>query len=164
MRLLHFQYISTPSYAMLIVRTSLQLHKDWKKLFTACSAHMPERGQKQVILINKPLTLQELEQIMQDNWDKEQYGSFKIGRPTPASIEEYILLPATRRYLTIVYPRAAGGFFSKENKVILSTADSPEGAQIAIAEYLPVKGPLLNILQTKSVLSAEKERKGPART
>ena len=115
-----------------------------------------------VILINKPLTLQELEQIMQDNWDKEQYGSFKIGRPTPASIEEYILLPATRRYLTIVYPRAAGGFFSKENKVILSTADSPEGAQIAIAEYLPVKGPLLNILQTKSVLSAEKERKGPA--
>ena len=110
---------------------------------------------RQVILINKPLTLQELEQIMQDNWDKEQYGSFKIGRPTPASIEEYILLPATRRYLTIVYPRAAGGFFSKENKVILSTA-------IAIAEYLPVKGPLLNILQTKSVLSAEKERKGPA--
>ena len=99
---------------------------------------------RQVILINKPLTLQELEQIMQDNWDKEQYGSFKIGRPTPASIEEYILLPATRRYLTIVYPRAAGGFFSKENKVILSTADSP------------------NILQTKSVLSAEKERKGPA--
>ena len=73
---------------------------------------------RQVILINKPLTLQELEQIMQDNWDKEQYGSFKIGRPTPASIEEYILLPATRRYLTIVYPRAAGGFFSKENKVI----------------------------------------------
>ena len=97
---------------------------------------------RQVILINKPLTLQELEQIMQDNWDKEQYGSFKIGRPTPASIEEYILLPATRRYLTIVYPRAAGGFFSKENKVI--------------------QGPLLNILQTKSVLSAEKERKGPA--
>jgi hypothetical protein len=47
-------------------------------------------------------------------------------------------------------------------QVILSTADSPEGAQIAIAEYLPVRGPLLNILQTKSVLSAEKERKGPA--
>ena len=70
---------------------------------------------RQVILINNPLTLRELEQIMQDNWDKEQYGSFKIGRPTPASIEEYILLPATRRYLTIVYPRAAGGFFSKEN-------------------------------------------------
>ena len=34
---------------------------------------------RQVILINKPLTLRELEQIMQDNWDKEQYGNFKIG-------------------------------------------------------------------------------------
>ena len=26
---------------------------------------------RQVILVNRPLTLQELEQIMQDNWDKE---------------------------------------------------------------------------------------------
>ena len=68
---------------------------------------------RQVILINRPITLQELEQIMQNNWDKEQYGSFKIGKPTPASIEEYILLPATYRYLTIVYPRAAGGFFKQ---------------------------------------------------
>ena len=117
---------------------------------------------RQVILINRPITLQELEQIMQNNWDKEQYGSFKIGKPTPASIEEYILLPATYRYLTIVYPRAAGGFFSKENKVILSTADSPEGAKIAVAEYFPTRGPLTKILQTSSVLSAEKERKGPA--
>lgn len=117
---------------------------------------------RQVILINRPLTLRELEQIMQENWDKEQYGEFKIGRPTPASIEEYILLPATRRYLTIVYPRAAGGLFSRENKVILSTADSPEGAQIAVAEFFPTRGPLVKIWQTRSVLSAEKERKGPA--
>ena len=117
---------------------------------------------RQVIFVNKPLTLHELEQIMQDNWDKEQYGNFKIGRPTKASIEEYILLPATQRYLTIVYPRAAGGFFSKENKVILSTADTPDGARIAIAEYLPTRGPLFKLWQTSSVLSAEKERKGPA--
>ena len=117
---------------------------------------------RQVIIINSPLTLQELEKIMQDNWDKEQYGEFKVGKPTSASIEEYILLPATHRYLTIVYPRAAGGLFSRENKVILSTADSPEGAQIAVAEFIPTRGPLLKIWQTSSVLSAEKERKGPA--
>ena len=117
---------------------------------------------RQVILVNRPLTLQELEQIMQDNWDREQFGNFKIGKPTPASIEEYILLPATQRYLTIVYPRAAGGFFSKENKVILSTADTPVGAQIAIAEFYPTRGTLTKLWQTSSVLSAEKERKGPA--
>ena len=117
---------------------------------------------RQVLPINKSITLQELEQLMQENWDKEQYGNFKIGRPTKASIEEYILLPATPRYLVIVYPRAAGGLFSKENKVILSTADTPEGAEIAIAEYFPTRGPLTKLWQTASVLSAEKERKGPA--
>jgi len=117
---------------------------------------------RQVLPINKSITLQELEQIMQENWDKEQYGSFVIGKPTKASVEEYILLPATQRYLVIVYPRAAGGLFSKENKVILSTADTPEGAKIAVAEYFPTKGPLTKLWQTSSVLSAEKERKGPA--
>ena len=117
---------------------------------------------RQVLPINKSITLQELEQIMQENWDKEQYGSFVIGKPTKASVEEYILLPATQRYLVIVYSRAAGGLFNKENKVILSTADTPEGAKIAVAEYFPTKGPLTKLLQTSSVLSAEKERKGPA--
>ena len=117
---------------------------------------------RQVLPINKSITLQELEQIMQENWDREQYGNFVIGKPTKASIEEYILLPATPRYLIIVYPRAAGGLFNKENKVILSTADTPEGAKIAVAEYFPTKGPLTKLLQTSSVLSAEKERKGPA--
>ena len=57
---------------------------------------------RQVILINKPLTLQELEQIMQNDWDKEQYGNFKIGRPTKASIEEYILLYCTEGGGTIL--------------------------------------------------------------
>lgn len=117
---------------------------------------------RQVIPINKPITLLELEQIMQEHWDKEQYGKFKIGNPTSASLEEYILLPATPRFLIIVYPRKAGGLFSKENKVILSTADTPHGAEIAIAEYFPTKGPLTSVLQTASVLNAEKERKGPA--
>ncbi len=117
---------------------------------------------RQVIPINKSITLQELEQLMQENWDREQYGSFRIGRPTRASIEEYILLPATTRFLIIVYPRAAGGLFSKENKVILSTADTPEGAMLGIAEYFPTKGPLSKLWQTDSVLNAEKERKGPA--
>lgn len=117
---------------------------------------------RQVIPISKSITLQELEQLMQEHWDKEQYGNFRIGRPTRASVEEYILLPATQRFLIIVYPRAAGGLFSKENKVILSTADTPEGAMLGVAEYFPSKGPLTKLWQTGSVLSAEKERKGPA--
>ena len=117
---------------------------------------------RQVITISKALTLRELEQFMQANWDKEQYSDFRIGKPTAASFEEYILLPATQRFLVIVYPRAAGGLFSKENKVVLSVADTPEGAQAAFAEYFPTNGPIFSLWQTSRVLSAEKERKGPA--
>ena len=108
------------------------------------------------------MTLEELAQFMEENWDKEAYGNFTVGRPTKISIEEYILLPATHRFLVIVYPRKAGGLFSKENKVILSVADTPESAEIAFAEYIPVNGPIFKLWQTGSVLSSEKERKGPA--
>ena len=117
---------------------------------------------RQVILTKKALTLQELEQFMQENWDKEQYSDFKVGKPTRASVEEYILLPATQRFLVIVYPRAAGGLFNRENKVVLSVADTPAGAEEAVCEYLPVKGPITKLWQTSRVLNAEKERKGPA--
>ncbi len=117
---------------------------------------------RQVITINKTFTLQELEQFMQENWDKEQYSNFRLGKPTAASIGEYILLPATHRFLVIVYPKAAGGFFNKENKIVLSVADTPAGAEAAIAEYFPVRGAIFNLWQTSRVLSAEKERKGPA--
>ena len=33
---------------------------------------------------------------------------------------------------------------------------------LGVAEYFPTKGPLTKLWQTGSVLSAEKERKGPA--
>ena len=117
---------------------------------------------RQVITVNKTFTLQELEQFMQANWDKEQYGNFRIGKPTSMSAAEYILLPATRRFLVIVYPKAAGGLFSKDNKVVLTVADTPAGAQDSLFEYLPVRGPLTKLKQTSSVLNSEKERKGPA--
>ena len=117
---------------------------------------------RQVIAVNRAFTLQELEQFMQENWDKEQFSNFRLGKPTAASVGEYILLPATQRFLVIVYPKAAGGLFSKENKIVLSVADTPAGAQQAFFEYFPTKGPIISLWQTSKVLSAEKERKGPA--
>ena len=117
---------------------------------------------RQVITVKKAFTLQELEQFMQENWDKEQYSNFRLGKPTAASIGEYILLPATQRFLVIVYPKAAGGLFSKDNKIVLSVADTPAGAEEAIAEYFPARGPITKLWQTSMVLDAEKERKGPA--
>lgn len=85
-----------------------------------------------------------------------------IGRPTKASIEEYILLPATERFMTIVYPRKAGGLFNKEDKVILATADTPAGAWEGIGQTIPTGNIFIGIAQMKSLSSSEKERKGPA--
>ena len=83
---------------------------------------------RQVLVTNRSFTLAELEAFMQEHWDTEVYNPYKIGRPTPVSVEEYILLPATPRFTVIVYPRSAGGLFSKDNKVILTTTPSEEGA------------------------------------
>ena len=89
---------------------------------------------RQVIKTNRAFTLEELEQFMQEHWDKEQYNSFIIGRPTAASVEEYILLPATERFMVIVYARKAGGLFNKENKVILSVCDTPKESNRTLQE------------------------------
>ena len=117
---------------------------------------------RQVITVNRDFTLEELEQFMQANWDKSRFSDFRIGKPTSASVSEYILLPATQRFLVIVYPKKAGGLFSKESKVVLTVADTPAGAQEAFFEYIPAQGTIFSLWQTSKVLNAEKERKGPA--
>lgn len=117
---------------------------------------------RQVILTNRSFILEELYDFMKEHWDVNDGGEFIVGRPTKASIEEYILLPATQRYMTIVYPRSAGGLFSKDNKVILSTADTPSGAFEGLAQTIPTGNIFVGIAQMTSLRSSEKERKGPA--
>ncbi|MBQ9614155.1 MAG: hypothetical protein IJV14_16455 [Lachnospiraceae bacterium] len=117
---------------------------------------------RQVILTNREFTLEELYDFMRTHWDVNEGGEFVLGRPTKASIEEYILLPATRRFMTIVYPRKAGGLFSKDNKVILSTADTPEGAFEGLAQAIPTGKIFIGAAQMVNLSSSEKERKGPA--
>ena len=117
---------------------------------------------RQVLTTNRGFTLEELHEFMQEHWDINEAGQFKIGKPTKASIEEYILLPATERFMTIVYPRKAGGLFSRDNKVILSTADTPAGAWEGLAQTIPTGNIFIGVAQMKSLSSSEKERKGPA--
>ena len=116
----------------------------------------------QNIITNKAFTLEELYDFMKEHWDADEAGEFTIGKPTKASIEDYILLPATKRFMTIVYPRAAGGLFNKENKVVLSTAETPEGAFEGLAQTIPTGNIFVGMIQMGSLGSSEKERKGPA--
>lgn len=117
---------------------------------------------RQVIETTKAFTLEELERFMRENWDTDEYNDFFIGKPTMASVEEYILLPATRRFMVIVYPRAAGGFFNKKNKVILSVCDSPAGVGDRLRSSIPSSNIFYGIWATSESFSIEKERKGPA--
>lgn len=117
---------------------------------------------RQVILTNRAFTLEELYEFMKEHWDVNECGEFTIGRPTKASIEEYILLPATPRFMTIVFPRSAESRLSKENKIVLSTADTPAGAIEGLAQAVPHGNLITGIVQMKSLRSSEKERRGPA--
>ena len=54
---------------------------------------------REVININRTLTLQELYEFMQQCWDKTTYNDFVLGRPAVGAFRDYILLPATKRYV-----------------------------------------------------------------
>ena len=117
---------------------------------------------RQVIKTNRAFTLKELEQFMQEHWDKTQYNQFAIGRPTAASIEEYILLPATDRFMVIAYPRKAGGLFNKDNKVILTVCNTPAGAEQEIYRSIHSHNVFFGVWKISTTMSMEEERKGPA--
>ena len=117
---------------------------------------------RHVILTSRAFTLEELHDFMKKHWDCDTFNSFILGKPTPLSVKEYIILPASPRFVTIIETAKAGGLFNKDNKVILSTADSPNGAMEGFLRITPGNNVLASALKVGSLMSAEKERKGPA--
>lgn len=117
---------------------------------------------RQVIETNKAFTLEELHQFMEQHWDKDNYNNFMIGRPTAASVEQYIMLPATTRFMVIVFPRKAGGLFSKKNKVVLSVCDTPKGVEQDILRSIKSGSAIFGAWKVAKTMSMEDERKGPA--
>ena len=98
---------------------------------------------------------EELFAFMEENWNKEEYGDFFIGRPTKGSVLEYICLPATRRFMVIVYP--------KKEKVVLTVCDAPEGLDSRLIQSIPHQGRIITSAITLAELgSYEQERRGPA--
>ena len=83
---------------------------------------------RQTIEVNRPFTLDELEQFMQQHWDKAEYNDFTVGHPTAlSSSTRYIILPATEKWCTIVYPKESG-LFKKEHKIVLTSTFTTSGA------------------------------------
>ena len=98
---------------------------------------------------------EELLAFMEENWDKEQYGEFILEKPTKASLSEYICLPATNRFMVIMYP--------KKDKVVLSVCDTPEGVASRAIQSIPHQGSVItSIISLADLGTYEKERRGPA--
>lgn len=98
---------------------------------------------------------EQLFEFMEANWNKEEYGDFFIGRPTPGSLAEYICLPATHRFMVIVYP--------KKEKVVLTVCDALGGLQSRLVQSIPHQGRIITSAITLAELgSYEQERRGPA--
>ena len=98
---------------------------------------------------------EELYEFMEANWDKEEYGDFTFGKPTMGSLASYICLPATNRFMVIVYP--------KKDKVVLSVCDTPKGVISRGVQSIPHQGRLIASMVALADLGTyEKERRGPA--
>ncbi|OEC99911.1 MULTISPECIES: hypothetical protein [Methanobrevibacter] len=116
---------------------------------------------RQTININKSRELEELYQIMEKKWDKEKYNTFFLGKPNPLSIEKYICLPATQRYMIIAYPRKGGKFFSRNDKVVLTICDTPDSMKNQIVTSLARDNIFKLTYQISESKSRNEERKGP---
>lgn len=109
---------------------------------------------REVIDVSFTWRLEELYNFMRKHWDTAEYGDFETGKPTQASIEEYVLLPATEHCLVIAYPR--------KKKVIFSVADNPSGLKRMAASAIPTNNSIAKIYQCSLTFDRTKEMKGPA--
>lgn len=117
---------------------------------------------RQVLITNKGFEKDELFEYLKSKWNEEEYVLPTFGKPTAASLDEYIILPASSRYLVIIYPKKAGGLFNKKNKIVLTVCDSPQGAIDKIAASAPSRSVIGDVIKLGATLSQEQERKGPA--
>ena len=116
---------------------------------------------RQVILTNRSFTHEELLQFMQERWDTEEYNQIILDPAVSMYTNRYVVLPATSRYCIIVYSKAAGGLFSKEDKVVLTIANTPAGAGEMMLRSIPTKNAFFGIAKIADTMSEKKEREGP---
>ena len=117
---------------------------------------------RQVLVVNKGFERDELFDYFCKNWNAEEFPVPVIEKPTAGSLAEYIVLPASDRFLVIIYPKKAGGLFNKKNKVVLSVCDAPAGIRDRIVSSIPGRSSVFAAFKIATVMSQEDERKGPA--
>ena len=107
---------------------------------------------RQTIELKKKWELEELRKHLESRWD----GS--VG-PAPKRFEkmvigDYLVLPATPRFVVLIYPYRKG--------VVLTTYPGVESWAAQLASTIPARSIVSGYYQISAVLDKERERKGPA--
>ncbi len=121
------------------------------------------KGRK-TIATRKAFTPDELLKFMEENWDRENVSEFGVTRKSNGDLE-YIVLPATENWDVILYPKAAGGLFNKEDKIVLSAARATHGIDPNKVDYTKYfrkhHDSFMGIKESKEAYDLNKEMQGP---
>ena len=118
-------------------------------------------GRRKVIT-NRSFTVFELYEFMEQYWDKETDGAYSVGRLTPMSRTDYIMLPGTDRYLVYVFPRPAKGL-RRRNSIVFSLAFTESGRYDTVRNDTSVKSILLGAFTFNRTALEENIHKDPAK-
>ena len=118
---------------------------------------------RQTIVINRTMTLEDVLKFMEEHWDRETMSEFGTRRKSDGTLE-YVVLPATENWDIIIYPKAAGCLFNKENKLVLSAARSLHAidpSKVNYARFFRDKDTFDRIKDSKEAIDLNKEMMGP---
>jgi len=119
---------------------------------------------RQTIIINRSMTPEDILHFMESNWDRENMSEFSTTKKSNGELE-YIVLPATENWDIIIYPKAAGGLFNKDNKIVMTVARSfhaIDPSKVDYTKYFRVsKDTFDKIKDSKKAIDLNAEMMGP---
>ena len=119
---------------------------------------------RQTIKINKTMTPDDVLHFMEAHWDKENMSEFGTTKKSNGDLE-YVVLPATENWDIIIYPKAAGGLFNKDNKLVLSAARATHAIDPSKVDYTKYfkrhKDTFDKIKDSKQAIDLNAEMMGP---
>ncbi len=119
---------------------------------------------RQTITINRTMTPEDILHFMEAHWDRENMSEFGTTKKSNGDLE-YIVLPATENWDVIIYPKAAGGLFNKDNKIVMSAARSHHAIDPSKVDYTKYfrthKDMFDKIKDSKEAIDLNAEMMGP---
>mgnify|MGYP002868363364 CR=1 FL=1 len=109
---------------------------------------------RRAIQTTRSFTHEELLRFLSERWDTAEYNQLITDPSMSQYTKRYVVLPATARYMIIVYP-------DKKNQVILSYIPSPAGRSAMLLQAIPTQNAFFGMAKIANTMSVKAEREGP---